>query len=244
MPQEPCDFLQRTEILIGAEQVSRLRGASVLVFGLGGVGSYCVEALARAGVGALTLVDGDTVNAANINRQLYALRSTLGMQKCDVAKARVLDINPEAQVTVYPEFYGPETADHIPFEKFDYVADAIDMVSAKLLIIERANRAGVPVISAMGAGNRLDPQQFAITDIYRTQNCPLARILRHELRKRQIAALKVVYSPELPCRANPDAAENPQRQIGSISFVPSAAGLVMASAIVRDLCQIGQGEEQ
>lgn len=229
---EPFDFTERTKLLIGAENLRRLSAASVLIFGVGGVGSYCVEALARCGVGHLTLVDGDRVNVSNLNRQLIALRSTVGRYKCEAARERILDINPQAQVDVCNEFYTAETADLLEFGEFDYIADAIDMVGAKLLLIERAKRTHVPVISAMGAGNRLDPARFTVTDIFQTKDCPLARVLRRELRARGITDLKVVFSPEPSYKAYNDT----ERTIGSISFVPAAAGLAMASEIVKDLC--------
>lgn len=226
------DFAQRTRLLIGQENILRLSDASVLVFGVGGVGSYCVEALARCGVGHLTLVDGDRVNASNLNRQLIALHSTLGMFKCEAARDRIRDINPNAAVEVRNVFYTPECADLLEFEEYHYIADAIDMVSSKLLIIERAKAAGVPVISAMGAGNRLDPGRFTVTDIYQTKGCPLARIMRRELRARGIEALKVVFSSEPPYKIYHET----EKIIGSISFTPAAAGLMMASEIVKDLC--------
>lgn len=191
-----------------------------------------MEALARCGVGHLTLVDGDRVNVSNLNRQLIALRSTVGRYKCEAARERILDINPQAQVDVCNEFYTAETADLLEFSGFDYIADAIDMVGAKLLLIERAKRTHVPVISAMGAGNRLDPARFTVTDIFQTKDCPLARVLRRELRARGITDLKVVFSPEPSYKAYNDT----ERTIGSISFVPAAAGLAMASEIVKDLC--------
>lgn len=225
------DFTQRTELLIGSENVEKLSKSSVLVFGVGGVGSYCVEALARAGVGKITLFDGDKVNSSNINRQLIALHSTVGMYKCEVARQRILDINPEAQVEVFNEFYTAENADCIEFGQFDYIADAIDMVSSKLLIIEKAHKAGVPVICAMGAANRLDPTGFKVTDIYKTTDCPLAKVMRRELRKRNILKQKVVFSSEATYKHFNDT----DKVLGSISFVPSAEGLVMAAEIIKDL---------
>ena len=237
---ETYDFTERTQLLIGVENLRRLSAASILIFGVGGVGSYCVEALARCGVGRLTLVDGDRVNLSNLNRQLIALRSTVGMFKCEAAKNRILDINPEAQVEIRNVFYTAENADSLQFECFDYVADAVDMVSAKLQIIEHAKRAGVPVISAMGAGNRLNPCQFMIRDIYETKDCPLARVMRRELRARQITDLKVVCSEEVPYKEYNDT----DRTIGSISFVPAAAGLAMASQIVKDLCKFKKTEAE
>jgi tRNA A37 threonylcarbamoyladenosine dehydratase len=224
------DFTQRTELLIGSENVEKLSKSSVLVFGVGGVGSYCVEALARAGVGKITLFDGDKVNSSNINRQLIALHSTVGMYKCEVARQRILDINPEAQVEVFNEFYTAENADCIEFGQYDYIADAIDMVSSKLLIIEKAHKAGVPVICAMGAANRLDPTGFKVTDIYKTTDCPLAKVMRRELRKRNILKQKVVFSSEATYKHFNDT----DKVLGSISFVPSVAGLIIASEVVRD----------
>lgn len=231
------DFTQRTRLLIGAENMKRLSEASVLVFGVGGVGSYCVEALARAGIGHLMLVDGDRVNETNINRQLIALHSTIGQYKCDVAQNRIRDINPAVQIEIYNEFYTADNAENIDFTRFDYIADAIDSVSAKLLIIERAKHAGIPLISAMGAGNRLDPARFEITDIYKTKDCPLARVMRRELRLRGITDLKVVFSPEAPfLEYNENTADS--KMIGSLSCVPSSAGLLMASAVINDLCML------
>ncbi len=231
------DFTQRTEVLIGSENVKKLENSSVLVFGVGGVGSYCVEALARAGIGSFTLFDGDSVNQSNINRQLIALHSTCGKPKCEVARERILDINPEAKVEIFNEFYTAENADCVDFSAFDYIADAIDMVSSKLLIIEKAEKAGVPVICAMGAGNKLDPTGFKVRDIYETTNCPLARVMRRELRKRNITKLKVIFSEEQPYTQFNQTQDGSKPVIGSISFVPSAAGLVMASEIIKDMLE-------
>ena len=234
----------RTELLLGREAMERLAASRVAVFGLGGVGSYTVEALARSGVGALDLVDRDTVSLTNLNRQLYALHSTIGRYKADVARERVLDINPDCDVRVWKVFYLPETADQFDFSLYDYVVDAVDTVKAKLSIIERARAAGTPVISAMGAGSKLDPSAFRVADISRTQGCPLARIMRSECKKRGIRHLKVVFSPELPLRPKGGAAggtgETPdpgRRDIpGSVAYVPSAAGLIIAGEVIRDLC--------
>lgn len=234
----------RTELLLGREAMERLAASRVAVFGLGGVGSYTVEALARSGVGALDLVDRDTVSLTNLNRQLYALHSTVGRYKADVARERVLDINPDCDVRVWKVFYLPETADQFDFSLYDYVVDAVDTVKAKLSIIERARAAGTPVISAMGAGSKLDPTAFRVADIFRTQGCPLARIMRSECKKRGIRHLKVVFSPELPLRPKGGAAggtgETPdpgRRDIpGSVAYVPSAAGLIIAGEVIRDLC--------
>ena len=225
------DFTQRTELLIGGENVEKLSQSSVLVFGVGGVGSYCVEALARAGVGKITLFDGDRVNSSNINRQLIALHSTVGLFKCEAARQRILDINPEAKVIIFNEFYTAENADCIDFGHYDYVADAIDMVSSKIMIIEKAHKAGTPVISAMGAANRLDPTGFKVTDIFKTTDCPLARVMRRELRKRNILKQKVVFSSEPIYKKFNDK----EKTLGSISFVPSAEGLVMAAEIIKEL---------
>lgn len=232
------DFTQRTELLIGSENVNKLENSSVLVFGVGGVGSYCVEALARAGIGRFTLFDGDLVSESNINRQLIALHSTCGKPKCEVAKSRILDINPEAQVEIFNEFYTAENADCVDFSAFDYIVDAIDMVSSKILIIEKAEKAGLPVICAMGAGNKLDPTGFKVKDIYETTNCPLARVMRRELRKRNITKLKVIFSEEQPYTEFNKTKDDKKPVIGSISFVPSVAGLVMASEIIRDILKI------
>ena len=229
------DFTERTELLIGSENVKRLEKASVLVFGVGGVGSYCVEALARAGIGRFALFDGDVVSKSNINRQLIALHSTEGKFKCEVARQRILDINPDAKVEVFNEFYTLGNADCIDFSGFDYVADAIDMISSKLLIVEKAKKAGVPVICAMGAGNRLDPTGFTVTDIYNTKDCPLARVMRRELRKRNITDLKVVFSSESPYKEFNKTADSQTPVIASVSFVPSAEGLIMASVIIKDI---------
>lgn len=223
---------ERTAMLIGEDALARLRGAAVAVFGVGGVGSYTVEALARAGVGKLLLVDNDTVSVSNINRQLVALHSTVGKLKVEVAAARVKDIQPDCAVETKALFYTPETADAIDLRGFDYIVDAIDTVSAKIELIVRANALGIPVISCMGAGNKLDPTRFEVADIHKTTVCPLARVMRRELRLRGIKACKVVYSKEEP--AAPPAADG-RRVPASISFVPSAAGLVLAAEVVKDL---------
>ena len=236
----------RTESLIGKNAVERLAGCRVAVFGVGGVGSYVVEALARSGVGALDLIDKDAVDVTNINRQLVALTSTVGRPKVDVARERVLDINPDCRVTAHRVFYLPETADRFDFTKYDYVVDAIDNVSGKLALIEQARAAGVPLICSMGAGNKLDPTAFRVADIYETSVCPLAKVIRRECRKRGIDALKVVYSREEPVRTavTPDdpgqdpkdaAPGRPKAAPASIAFVPSVAGLILAGEVVKDL---------
>ncbi len=219
---------QRTESLIGKDAVDRLLGAKVIVFGVGGVGSYVCEALARAGVGSMEIVDKDVVDVTNINRQLIALHSTVGRSKVDVCKERLLDINPNMEVVARECFYLPEKADKFDFGKYDYVVDAIDNVTAKIDIICRSKEAGVPVISSMGTGNKLNPMGFKIADIEKTKVCPLAKVVRKELKKRGISGVKVVYSEEEPCRTE-------TRTPASISFVPSAAGLLIAKAVIDDL---------
>ena len=234
----------RMGLLLGEEALSRLEGARVAVFGLGGVGGYTVEALARAGIGKLDLIDSDTVSLSNRNRQLLATRSTLGLPKTEAAKRRVLDINEEAQVTTWELFYNADTADMIDLGMYDYIVDAIDTVTAKLLLIRRAHEAGTPIISCMGTGNKLDPTAFQVTDISKTSMCPLARVMRKELGKRGIKHLKVVYSQEeamTPHGAEEEMAALGKRQIpGSVSFVPGAAGLILAGEVIRDLTGYGR----
>ncbi|MCI8939735.1 MAG: tRNA threonylcarbamoyladenosine dehydratase [Dorea sp.] len=217
----------RTELLLGAEGVKRLRDASVAVFGIGGVGGYVVEALARSGVGRLHLIDHDTVSVSNLNRQIIATVSTIGRYKVDVARERVLDINPEAKVSVYRTFFVPDKAEEFDFAGYDYVVDAIDTVTGKLALIMEAKRAGTPVISSMGAGNKLDASAFEVADIYQTLVCPLAKVMRRELKKRGVRKLKVVYSREQPVSSS--------RPPGSNAFVPAAAGLILAGEVVKDL---------
>ena len=242
------DQLIRTRLLIGDEPVERLRSARVAVFGVGGVGGFCVEALARAGVGTLHLYDDDTVSESNLNRQIAALHSTLGQPKAEVMARRVLDINPSCQVKAIRMFYLPKNAQEVDLAQYDYVVDCIDTVAAKLELVTRCIALQVKIISAMGSGNKLDPTAFQITDISKTQGCPLARVMRKELRKRGIDHLKVVYSTELPrSPIRPMETEAPattdtrpgstarRDTPGSISFVPAAAGLVLASAVVREL---------
>ncbi len=229
----------RTAMLLGEQATERLSQARVAVFGVGGVGGYVAEALARAGVGALDLIDSDTVSVSNINRQIIALHSTVGRLKVEVMAERIRDINPDCCVRTYPLFYLPETADQFDFSQYDYIADAVDTVSAKLDLAVRAHQAGVPIIAAMGAGNKLDASAFEVADISKTSVCPLARVMRVELRKRGINHTKVVYSKEEP--VNPpsppaDQTGGPRRSTpGSISFVPGAAGLIMAGEIIKDL---------
>ncbi len=227
----------RTELLLGEEAMQRLQNARVAVFGVGGVGGYVVEALARSGVGALDLIDNDTVAESNLNRQIIALRSTIGQYKTDVAKARIMDINPDCRVTVYHTFYLPETAHTFDFSQYDYIVDAIDTVKGKLALVEQAQAAGTPVICSMGAGNKLDPTRFEVADIYKTSVCPLARVMRYECKKRGIKRLKVVYSKEPPVRPVKKSDEQTVRRDipGSTAFVPSVAGLIIAGEVIKDM---------
>ena len=225
----------RTALLLGEAGVEKLKNARVAVFGVGGVGGYVVEALARAGVGALDLIDKDTVSVSNINRQIIALHSTVGRLKTEVAAERAKDINPNVCVRVHDVFYLPETAEQFDFTQYDYVVDAIDTVSGKLALIEQAKQANTPVISSMGAGNKLDATAFEVADITKTSVCPLARVMRRELKKRGIEHLKVVYSKEesLPSLLVDEESGKPIP--GSISFVPSVVGLIIAGEVIKDL---------
>ena len=229
----------RTQILLGEEAVEKLKNARVAVFGVGGVGGYTVEALARCGIGQLDLIDSDTVSVSNINRQILATHSTVGMLKVEAARARILDINPDCVVRVYPIFYLPETAEQFDFTQYDYIVDAIDTVTGKLQLVERAVAAGTPIICSMGTGNKLDASAFMVSDISKTSMCPLARIIRKELKKRGINHLKVVYSQEEALTPDVDPEElarTGKRQIpGSVAFVPGAAGLILAGEVVKDL---------
>ena len=229
----------RTEILLGSDAMERLYGSSVAVFGVGGVGGYTVEALARSGIGHLALIDPDDVGLSNINRQILATHSSLGQLKVEAAKQRVLDINPNAKVDTYPIFYTPETADQIDLKQFDYIVDAIDTVTGKLCLVQRAVEAGVPMISCMGAGNKLDGTAFRVADISKTTVCPLARIMRKELKKRGINHMKVVFTTEealKPVGAEEEAAAIGKRQIpGSVSYIPGIAGLLLAGEVIQDL---------
>ena len=242
----------RTQLLFGAEAMEKLYHARVAVFGIGGVGGYTAEALVRSGIGTLDLIDDDKVCLTNINRQIFATRKTVGQYKVDVAEQRILDINPDAVVHTYKTFYSPDTAEQFDFTLYDYVVDAIDTVTGKLELVEQAEKAGVPIISSMGAGNKLDPTAFEVADIYETSVCPLARVMRRELKKRGIKKLKVVYSKEpamtpiddmaVSCRANcicPPGTERTctqRRQVpGSNAFVPPVAGLIIAGEVVKDI---------
>ena len=229
----------RTQILLGAAAVEKLQAARVAVFGIGGVGGYTVEALARCGVGSLDLIDSDTVSVSNINRQILATHSTVGRLKVEVARDRVLDINPACVVRTYPCFYLPDTADQFDFTQYDYIVDCIDTVTGKLQLVERAVAAGTPIICSMGTGNKLDPAAFQVADISKTSMCPLARIMRKELKKRGIDHIKVVYSQEealTPAVDEEELKRTGKRQIpGSVAFVPGAAGLILAGEVVKDL---------
>lgn len=232
------DTYSRMELLIGQEGVQKLGSAKIAVFGLGGVGSYVVEALARCGVGSLTLVDHDRVSVTNINRQLFALRSTVGKSKVQVAKERIHDIDEDIIVHTYEVFYNEDTEGMFDFHSYDYVVDAIDTVSSKLMIICKAKECHVPVISCMGTGNKMDTSKFEITDISKTSVCPLAKVMRSELRKRGIRKVKVLYSKEKPIKVmeSEERKGNTNRPVpGSISFVPSTAGLIIAGEVVREL---------
>ena len=221
----------RTEMLIGKVGIEKLQNAKVAIFGIGGVGSYAVEGLARAGVGSFLLVDGDEVDITNLNRQIIATTKTIGKSKVEVTKERILEINPSANVEIYQEFFTPESKEILD-ERVDYIVDAVDAVTAKIELVIRANRLGIPIISSMGTGNKLDPTKFEVTDIYKTSVCPLAKVMRKELRKRGINNLKVVYSREEPIGIKD---ESDKHTPGSISFVPSVAGLIIAGEVIKDI---------
>ena len=234
---ENPDYSARTGLLLGADVLARLSEVRVILFGVGGVGSYVCEGLSRAGIGALTLVDKDVVDVTNINRQIIALTSTVGQPKAQVAAQRAKDINPAVSVTVHDCFYSPETADQFDFSHYDYVVDAIDTVSGKIELVIQAQKAGVPIISSMGAGNKLDPTRFELADIYQTSVCPLARVMRKELKARGIRKLTVVYSKEEPFKLqNPQIDPDSHKPVpASYACVPSVAGLILASRVIRDL---------
>ena len=250
----------RTELLLGKDAMNRLAGVRVAVFGIGGVGGYVCEALVRSGVGAFDLIDDDKVCLTNLNRQIIATRKTVGRYKTEVMKERMLDINPDVDVRMHNCFFLPENADEFPFEDYDYVVDAVDTVTAKIALVMKAQEMGVPIISSMGAGNKLDGSQFRVADIYKTKVCPLAKVMRRELKKRGVKKLKVVYSEEQPtrpvedmaisCRTNcicPPGAQHKcteRRDIpGSVAFVPSVAGLIIAGEVVKDLCKNTNGAD-
>lgn len=245
----------RTQLLLGPEAMEKLAHSRVAVFGVGGVGGYVCEALARSGVGAFDLIDDDKVCLTNINRQIIATRKTIGKYKAEVMRERILDINPSADIRVYKCFFLPENADEFPFDEYDYVVDAVDTVTAKIELVMKAQEKGVRIISSMGAGNKLDASAFRVADIYKTKVCPLAKVMRRELKKRGIKKLKVVYSEEkaltpledesISCRSNcvcPPGTEHKctdRRAIpGSVAFVPPVAGLIIAGEVIKDLCEI------
>lgn len=235
------DQFERTRKIFGEEVMKRLSASTVAVFGVGGVGGYVAEALARSGIGHIVLVDKDEVSLTNLNRQIIALHSTLGKPKVQVMKERIMDINPDAAVDAFQCFFLPENADTFDFSSYDFVVDAVDTVSAKIELILRSQAAGTPVISSMGAGNKMNPALFEVADIYKTSVCPLARVMRHELKKRGVRKCKVVYSKEMPVVPKTDGSESgvvPKKPVpGSTAFVPSAAGLLIASEVVRCLSQ-------
>ena len=240
------DRFSRTEMLLGSDAMEKLRNARVAVFGLGGVGGYIVEALARSGVGALDIIDNDTVSITNLNRQIVAVEETVGMPKTEAAKMRIMQINPDCKVTAYNTFYMPENSSDFDFAQYDYIADAIDTVTAKIELVMNANKCGTPIICSMGTGNKLNPAELEVADIYKTSVCPLARIMRYELKRLGIKKLKVVYSKEMPivptgaaaekCRAESTGKKNVP---GSTAFVPAVAGMIIASEIVKDICSVG-----
>ena len=243
------DRFSRTQLVFGKEAMDRLKGSRVAVFGVGGVGGYAVEALARSGVGAIDIIDDDKVCLTNINRQIIATGKTVGKYKVDVAKERIEEINPDCKVTAFRTFYMPETADRFDFTQYDYVVDAIDTVTGKIALIENAKKAGTPIISSMGAGNKVDPTAFEVADIYKTSVCPLARVMRYELKRRGIKKLKVVYSKEKPippiadedpngengCLSKADKVAGKRQVPGSTAFVPSVAGLIIAGEVIKDI---------
>ena len=232
----------RTAMLLGEAALEKLRSSRVAIFGLGGVGGYTLEALVRAGVGQLDLIDRDTLSLSNINRQILATHATVGMQKVDAARDRVMQINPGCVVRTYPMFYTPDTAGQLDFRDYDYVVDAIDTVTGKLALVMQAREAGTPIICSMGTGNKLNPQDFEVADISKTSFCPLARVMRRELGRRGVKHLKVVYSREealTPTGWEEEAAASGKRQIpGSVSFVPGAAGLILAGEVIKDLIKV------
>ena len=242
------DQYARTKLLIGAEALERLRASRVAIFGIGGVGGYVCEALARSGIGTLDIIDSDTVAYSNLNRQIIATHDTIGRYKVDVMQERIWSIDPDTRVNAYKCFFLPETADDFPFSEYDYVVDAVDTVTAKLELIMRCQSMGIPIISSMGAANKLDPGRLRIADIYETRICPLARVMRRELKKRKVEHLKVVYSDEPPCvpldpetagvepsEADPPVGSSRRSIPGSTAFVPSTAGLLIAAEVVKDL---------
>ena len=244
MENKVINQFSRTELLYGEEAMRKLAASRIAVFGIGGVGGYVVEALVRSGVGTLDIIDDDKVCMSNLNRQIIATRETIGRYKVDVAEERIHDINPDCVVNAHKTFFLPETQDQFDFSEYDYVVDAIDTVAGKLAIIEKAKKAGTPVISSMGAGNKINPAMFEVSDIYKTTICPLAKVIRHECRKRGIDSLKVVYSKEMPIKpiedtgCSQEVAENRTKRRatpGSTAFVPSVVGLIIAGEVINDI---------
>ena len=228
------DQFSRTELLIGKIGVEKLKNAKVAIYGIGGVGSFVVEGLVRAGIGSFVLVDNDKVSVTNLNRQIIATSKTIGKPKVEVAKERILEINPNAEVQIYQEFFKPDSQEILD-DTVNYVIDCVDTVTAKIELVLRANKLNIPIISCMGTGNKLDPTQFEVTDIYKTSICPLAKVMRKELRARGIEKLKVVYSKEEPIKIRQDEVVEENCKAGSISFVPSVAGLIIAGEVVKDI---------
>lgn len=231
------DFKMRTGLIIGQDGLDKLKNSNVIVFGVGGVGSFACEAIVRAGVGNITIVDFDDVDITNINRQIPALHSTVGKFKVDVMKERLLDINPDLNIKTVKKVYNAETSDEILIEDYDYVVDAIDMVTSKIKLIEVCNEKGFKIVSSMGMGNKLDPTKIVVTDIYKTHTCPLAKVLRRELKNRRIKKLKVVYSTEQSIELKEKIMNGRKVTPGSVSFVPSVGGLIIASVVIRDLLE-------
>ena len=240
MSEKKGEFLSRTQLILGKEGIERLGKAKVIIFGVGGVGGYALEALVRSGVEKIALVDADTVSISNLNRQIIATQRTLGELKVEAAKDRALSINPDAKITVYPIFYEEKTENEIDLSQYDYVIDAIDTVSSKIRLIEDAKAKDVPIISSMGAGNKLDPTAFKVADIHKTSVCPLARVIRTELKKRNIKNLKCVYSEELPVKAvaNDEGANKGRHAPASLSTIPSVVGLIIANEVIKDISKI------
>ncbi len=234
-----ANAFSRTEMLLGEENIKKLKKIKIGVFGIGGVGSYAVEALARSSIESFVLVDYDDIDISNINRQIHATSKTIGRSKVDVMKERILDINPHADVKVFKKMYISENGEELLFHNYDYVVDAIDMVTSKIDLIERCFKKGIPIISSMGAGNKINPTMLEVDDIYKTSYCPLARVIRSELRKKNIPNLKVVYSKETPLSPFNIQGKGNRRQVpGSVSFVPSVAGLILASEVIKDLIHL------
>ena len=229
----------RTELLIKKEGIETLQNSTVAIFGVGGVGGFVVEALVRAGIGTIHIVDHDTVSISNLNRQIIATHQTIDRKKVDVMKERILSINPYCNVKIYDDFFLPETANHFPFDEFDYIVDAVDTVTAKIKLVEISQEKKIPIISSMGTGNKLHPEMLEITDVFKTSVCPLAKVMRKELKDRGIKKLKVCYSKEIPLKPLvSEEVTNKRSTPGSISFVPSTAGLLIAGEIIRDICSL------